>query len=157
MFFCTLDRSRLAFSAPALKIGRLICGWNSQVPEPPLNSPDRSLLSEPALAVRLMLGKNAARAAPMLALAAFNWCSAWRMSGRRCSRSDGRPAGTSASRLASRSRPCGRSLGRPVPSSRTTAFWSCATRRVYCARVARVLSTEVCAWRKSSAEATPTS
>ncbi|MCY1177583.1 hypothetical protein D9M73_178970 [compost metagenome] len=111
----------------------------------------------PALAVRLMLGKNAARAAPMLALAAFSWCSASRMSGRRCSRSDGRPAGTSASRSAFSSIPCGRSAGRPLPSSRTSAFWSCTTSREYCARVARVLSTEVCAWRRSRAEATPTS
>src|SRR3546814_8572852 len=76
----------------------LICGANDQVPEPPLNRPDRSGLKVPALAVRLMLGKNAARAAPMLALAASRLRSAWRMSGRRCNRSDGNPAGTSLSR-----------------------------------------------------------
>ncbi|MOA05926.1 hypothetical protein D3C78_1255390 [compost metagenome] len=80
-----------------MKIGRLICGWNSQVPLPPLNSPDSSLLVVPARAVRLMLGKNAARAAPMSALAALSACSAWRMSGRRCSSAEGSPTGSSAS------------------------------------------------------------
>jgi len=75
-----------------LKIGRLICGWNSQLPEPASNSPDSSALRLPALAVRVMRGKNAARAAPMLALAAFSWCSAWSRSGRRWRISEGRPA-----------------------------------------------------------------
>ncbi|QHC90190.1 hypothetical protein PchlR47_18315 [Pseudomonas chlororaphis] len=69
-----------------MKIGRLICGWKAQLPEPPLNSPASSRLEVPALAVRLTLGKNAARAAPILALAALSWYSAWRMLGRRCSR-----------------------------------------------------------------------
>ncbi len=45
-----------------------------------------------------MRGKKAARAAPMLALADFRRCSAARMSGRRASRSDGRPVGTALSR-----------------------------------------------------------
>ena len=40
-----------------------------------------------------MLGKNAARAAPMSALAALSACSAARTSGRRTSSSAGRPAG----------------------------------------------------------------
>ena len=44
-----------------------------------------------------MLGKNAARAAPMLAFAARRACSALRMSGRCVSRSEGRPSGTCAS------------------------------------------------------------
>src|SRR3546814_8258007 len=38
---------------------------------------------------------NAARAAPMSALAAISWCSAASTSGRRVSTSDGRPAGSS--------------------------------------------------------------
>ena len=42
-----------------------------------------------------MLGKNAARAAPMLALAARSACSAARTSGRRTSSSAGSPAGNS--------------------------------------------------------------
>ncbi len=46
-----------------MKIGRLICGWNVQAPEPALNSPDRSRLEVPALAVRLTLGKRRARRA----------------------------------------------------------------------------------------------
>ena len=49
----------------------------------------------PALAVSVMRGKNAARAAPMFALAAISACSAWRTSGRRSSTSDGRPTGSS--------------------------------------------------------------
>ncbi|MCY1457681.1 hypothetical protein D9M71_749980 [compost metagenome] len=108
----------------------MICGWNSQVPEPPLNRPDRSGLRVPALAVRLMLGKNAARAAPMLALAALRLCSAWRMSGRRCSKSDGRPAGTSANRSSFNGLAAGRLAGTPVPNSSTRLFSSWATWRV---------------------------
>ena len=52
-------------------------------------------LAVPAEPVRVMVGKNAARAAPMLALAALSWCSASRISGRRCNRSDGSPVGRS--------------------------------------------------------------
>ena len=63
-----------------------------------MNSPFRSSLAKPALPVSVMRGKKAARAAPMLALAAFNCRSARWISGRRSSSSDGRPAGKSASR-----------------------------------------------------------
>ena len=62
--------------------------------EPPSNRPKSSLLALPKPAVSDMRGKNAARAAPMLALAAISCCSAWRISARRVSRSDGKPAGT---------------------------------------------------------------
>ena len=40
-----------------------------------------------------MVGKYAALATPIRALAAIRFCSAWRMSGRRSSRSEGSPAG----------------------------------------------------------------
>ena len=54
----------------------------------------------PAAPVSVTRGKNAARAAPMLAFAACSSRSARRMSGRSSSTSDGRPAGTSARRAA---------------------------------------------------------
>ncbi|MNJ52094.1 hypothetical protein D3C77_474140 [compost metagenome] len=114
-------------------------------------------LRVPALAVRLMLGKNAARAAPMLALAALSRCSASWMSGRRCSRSDGRPAGTSASRSLSSFCAAGRLAGTPVPSSTVRLLRSWATWRWNCASLTRAPSTEVRAWLRSRAEATPTS
>ncbi|MNN59833.1 hypothetical protein D3C81_1749810 [compost metagenome] len=140
-----------------MKIGRLICGWNNQVPEPPLNRPSRSGLKVPALAVRLMLGKNAARAAPMLAFCALSKCSASRMSGRRCNRSDGKPSGTSLSSSESSGLLAARLSGRPVPSSNTRRLRSWATRRLYLASCALAFSTEVRDWLRSSAEATPTS
>ena len=59
-----------------------------------MNKFESSLLTLPALAVSEMRGKYAARAAPMLALAAISCCSAARTSGRRCSSSDGKPAGS---------------------------------------------------------------
>jgi hypothetical protein len=43
-----------------------------------------------------MLGKKSARAAPMLALAAFSWCSASMTSGRRSNRAEGSPTARSA-------------------------------------------------------------
>ena len=43
---------------------------------------DNPMVAAPALAVSEMLGKNAARAAPMWALAALSCCSATKMSGR---------------------------------------------------------------------------
>ena len=58
---------RLARLRPASKMGRRICGAKLQVPLPPSNRPDSALLAVPADAVSVMLGKNAARAAPMLA------------------------------------------------------------------------------------------
>ncbi len=103
MFFCTLARSRPASSEPPAKIGTVICGTKLQAPEPALNSPPRLALAVPALPVRLMVGKNAARAAPMLALAPLSWCSAARMSGRRASSSDGRPAGSAVGSMPSSS------------------------------------------------------
>jgi len=66
----------------ASKIGITICGAKSHEPWPDLKSLERSLLEVPNAPVREMRGKNAARAAPMSALAARSRLSAWRTSGR---------------------------------------------------------------------------
>ena len=103
---------RLAWLRPASKIGSSSCGAKRPVAnEPPWNRPDSSLLAVPTLPVSVMRGKNAARAAPMLALAAISCCSAWRTSGRRSSTSDGRPAGRSASSCCSASGSAGGQVG----------------------------------------------
>ena len=47
-----------------------------------MKSPLRSSLPKPTDETRVMRGKNAARAAPILALAPLSRFSAWRMSGR---------------------------------------------------------------------------
>ena len=97
----------------------------------------------------------------MLALDAISSCSAWRMSGRRTSRSDGRPAGSGAMAGAVASREPGMLLrtasGKAWPSSSTSAFSSCARRRCCCARVARAACTRPSAWWYSSSDATPLS
>jgi len=93
MSFCSFATSRLACRLPALKIGTEIEGVKLQACEPDLNSPESDELAVPKSPVRLMVGKNAARAAPMLALAASSVASACRTSGRRANRSEGRPAG----------------------------------------------------------------
>ncbi len=56
-------------------------------------------------------GKNAARAAPMLALAARSECSAARMSGRRSSSSDVQPGRHAVQRVTRPSEPSGRRAG----------------------------------------------
>ena len=68
-------------------------GANDQVRLPPVNSRFSSVDPVPIVPVRLMLGKNAARAAPILALACFKACSAARMSGRWSMTSELSPAG----------------------------------------------------------------
>ena len=60
-------------------------------------SPASAELTNPPLAVRSMLGKNAARAAWILALAAINCASAAATSGRRTRSSEGSPGPTSGS------------------------------------------------------------
>ncbi len=103
-------------------------GWNNQVPEPESNRLLSEELMLPAFAVRLIVGKNAARAAPILALAAFSACSAARISGRRVSRVDGisAPSGDSNVRSCS-GKPEDRPAGILVPISRRSAFLSSAT------------------------------
>ena len=75
----------------------MICGANVHAAEPALNNPPSVGLAVPNELVSEIFGKNAARAAPMFALAARNVASACMMSGRRASKSDGKPAGMSVS------------------------------------------------------------
>ena len=146
-----------AWLRPASKMGSTAWGASVQPHEPLLNRPDNALLAVPALAVRAMRGKNAARAAPMLALAAISCCSAWRMSGRRSSRSDGMPSGTSRSATAPPSA-CtlgSNRSGTGCPTSSVSAFTSSARRRCCWARVDRAAAVRDSAWRRSRAEVTP--
>ncbi|CAB3975381.1 hypothetical protein BLA3211_08457 [Burkholderia aenigmatica] len=105
---------------PPSKIGSAMFGANDHAAVPALNRPPSVGLAVPNAAVSEIFGKNAARAAPMFAFAASSDCSACITSGRRVSRSDGRPAGTSVSRFcASSGMPAGRSSGSGSPISRT--------------------------------------
>ena len=170
--------SRLAWLRPMSKIGRLMLGPNDQARLAALNRPSRSPLTRPRLPVSEMRGKKLARAAPMLALAPINCCSAARMSGRRSSRSDGRPAATSAkvgksaagctaavacvrSRGASAVTTAGtggiRRSGTGWPTSRVSRLMSCARRRCCWARVACALADSDSASRMSSADDAPLS
>jgi len=65
----------------------LIEGEKAQARDPAPNNPPRVALAVPKLPVRLMLGKNAARAAPISAFSERSNASAWRISGRCVSRS----------------------------------------------------------------------
>ncbi|MNL66816.1 hypothetical protein D3C87_1913400 [compost metagenome] len=62
--------ARFARSLPPWKIGKVIFGRKLHTRVPLSNRPDSSPEPLPMLPVSEMLGKNAARAAPMLALAA---------------------------------------------------------------------------------------
>ena len=90
----TSATSRSATRLPPLKMGRLIWGMKVQVPVPPSNRPLSSVCWRCPPSRVSEMGKKAARAAPMLALAAFRLCSAARMSGRRCNRLEGAPTGS---------------------------------------------------------------
>ncbi|MNY65733.1 hypothetical protein D3C86_2030520 [compost metagenome] len=70
MRFCTSARSNPARKEPPEKIGSESCGTKLQAPEPAENKPSRPALAVPPKPVRLRDGKNAARAAPILAFAA---------------------------------------------------------------------------------------
>jgi len=82
-------------------MGTVIRGKKLQAPEPAPKSPSNEALAVPADPVRLIVGKNAARAAPILAFAPRSVCSAARMSGRRASSSDGNPPGRSGGTIPS--------------------------------------------------------
>jgi hypothetical protein len=138
----------LARLRPASKIGCSSCAAPVKAQLPLLNRPDSSLLAVPKLAVSEIRGKNAARAAPMLALAAISCCSAARMSGRRIRSSDGRPAGTSIVNCpSSRGSGGGRSAGSGWPTSSCRAFSSSERCRVACASAARAPSSSDSACR----------
>ena len=130
MSFWIVDTSRLARSLPPSKIGTVIDGMKLHANEPPPKSAESAALSAPKLPVRLIVGKNAARAAPMLALAARKFASACMMSGRRVRRSEGTSAGISATRDCEFSGVAGgRSARSGWPSSSTSAFFACARAR----------------------------
>src|SRR5258706_11615969 len=82
------------FKRPAVKIGWETCGTKLQALCGPLNKVDNWLLCPPRNPLRLICGKYAAFATPMLALADTRICSAARMSGRRAHNSGGQPGGT---------------------------------------------------------------
>src|SRR5580704_11345643 len=84
---------------PPSKIGIEICGANDHAAEPGLNKLPSEGDKVPKLPVSEIFGKNAARAAPIFAFAASNDCSAAAISGRRASRSEGKPAGISVRRF----------------------------------------------------------
>src|SRR3546814_14047694 len=77
--YTTLFRSHVV--RPKSKIGMVALGATVQVSLPPPKRFDRPILIVPATAVSDILGKKAARAAPMLALAARSRLSASAMSG----------------------------------------------------------------------------
>src|SRR3981081_4919285 len=69
-----------------------------QVPILLFTKDEKTLLrptAPPPVPVREIWGKKAALATPISALAEIRFCSAWKMSGRRASNEEGRPAGTS--------------------------------------------------------------
>ena len=81
-------------------MGKLMLGAMLQIElAPPLKISDNTELASPPVAVSDMVGKNAARAAPIFALADFKSCSADNTSGRTNNTSDDTPAGTSVTKL----------------------------------------------------------
>lgn len=74
MSFRNLARSRFALARPPSKIGKLSYGVNDQVLRLEENRSDNSSLDVPSTPVSEIRGKNAARAASILALRARSWC-----------------------------------------------------------------------------------
>ncbi len=102
-------------------------GANDQTPAPWLNNEESSPLPTPPLAVRLIDGKNAARAEPILALADFRLCSACSTSGRFINTCEETPAGRSRMIPPSASMPLGsRFSGTLCPTAKSSAFFACA-------------------------------
>ena len=78
----------------------------------PRNKPLNSVEPMPMVLVKLILGKNAARAAPILALACFKACSAARISGRLSKTSELKPAGSLLTlNCLLKAKPLGKSVG----------------------------------------------
>src|SRR6266550_2967217 len=91
---CALFSLTLDFSRPAVKIGWVTCGESPQTLPAPVNRLESAVLSPPRKPLSEIRGKYAALAASTLKLVATRLCSAERISGRRCNRSEGRPGGT---------------------------------------------------------------
>ena len=120
---------------------------------PEANRLESSGDSVPSAAVSEMRGKKAARAAPMLALAARRRCSAARMSGGRAGprRAGRRRAPARRGELLEAS---GHELReRRAPTSRSSAWRSTATAPANRRGSARAASTWLSAWRSSRSEA----
>ncbi|CAM3220660.1 hypothetical protein JALI103349_28405 [Janthinobacterium lividum] len=112
------DSCNSARSWPPWNSGCVTCGANDQLRALPRNRSPSSGLAKPSDAVSDRRGKKAARAAPISAFAATSAYSACRMSGRRASKSDGRPGGSCVSTgWPSSGRPAGKSVGNGAPSS----------------------------------------
>src|SRR5260364_159162 len=157
-FFPTRAASSCARCAPPLKIGSAMLGLKAHANAPALNSPESASLAIPYWPVKEMLGKNAARAAPICALAARSISSAAMMSGRRVSKSEGTPAGKSANiPCGSNAAAGGKLSGRGCPSSRTSAFSAWARARNWFCSFVRARAAALSASVRSSALATPAS
>ncbi len=118
-------------SAQISLVAQVAGGWLTLAADQErLRLAEQTLLAVPALAVRLMRGKKAARAAPMLALAACSVRSACCTSGRVSSTSLGMPADSAAVCVTAASVPatgscCGCS-GWPTSSSSALRSWATA-------------------------------
>jgi len=109
----------------------------------------------PKAPVRLMRGKKSAWATPTSALAATRLCSASRRSGRRRSRSEGSPGGTSGGRYCWSSVAL-RAIGPGLRPSRNDSSFSSATIcRSISGTVAAVAASRASALLVSRAEAAP--
>src|SRR6266550_5735243 len=91
---CALFNLTFDFSRPAVKIGWVTCAPNPQTLPAPVNRLESAVLSPPRKPLSEIRGKYAALAASTLKFVAIKLCSAERISGRRCNRSEGRPGGT---------------------------------------------------------------
>ncbi len=145
--------------APAVKIGSVTCGAKFHARDPPPKRPVSSSLPVPTEETRVMRGKKAARAAPMLALAPLSSCSACRMSGRRSRTSEGRPGEISFRGVTVLREALGKKArGDPGPHHEVQGVFVLGRRSsVYRAMSTRAVSTLVRAWSRSRAEATPAS
>lgn len=125
---CNVATSSSAFNAPARKIGTLTLGENDHVWSPS-NRLDNASLPRPALAVNEMVGKKAARAAPISALAALSVCSAGSTSGRCNNTRDSSCAGNGASAtpVSIASLAGNNATGTDVPTTRFKALRDCAS------------------------------
>src|SRR6266436_7162949 len=102
-----------------------------------------------------MVGKYAALATPILALAAIRVCSAARMSGRRSSSAEGSPGGTAGGwAWAVKGWPRGTAPG-GCPRSKRSWFSVCSIRRCESGMTWVALYTNCSAWRRSNNVPTP--
>ncbi|KFA27168.1 hypothetical protein OC00_03850 [Xanthomonas vasicola] len=124
----SLATSSSAFKAPARKIGKLTLGENDHVWSPS-NRLDNASLPRPTSAVNEMVGNNAARAAPISALAALSVCSADSTSGRCNNTRDSSSAGNGASAtpVSIASLSGSNAAGTDVPTTRFKALRDCAS------------------------------